>query len=147
MESILATGSDGQQLIPQLDPKVLTNQASYIVSRSQSTTTSPIPVAGPSGVRTIKWNIVDANFLDLSSLHFSFTVKLKWSDDKSKKLASLIFHLMVRTPEGPATGIALVVVVWDLETIYEAWLFRTFGSSCGISCCPSDPVARMDSML
>ena len=76
MESILATGSDGQQLIPQLDPKVYQNQASYIVSRTQTTTTSAIPVAGPSGVRTIKWNIVDANFLDLSSLHFSFTVNV-----------------------------------------------------------------------
>jgi hypothetical protein len=78
MESILATGSDGQQLIPQLDPKVLNNQASYIISRSQTTTTSPIPVAGPGpgGIRCIKWNIVDANFLDLSSLHFSFTVNV-----------------------------------------------------------------------
>jgi hypothetical protein len=77
MESILATGSDGAQLIPQLDPKVLQNQASYIVSRTQTTTTSAIPVASPSGVRTIKWNIVDANFLDLSTLCFGFTVNVE----------------------------------------------------------------------
>ena len=76
MESILATGSDGQQLIPELDPKVYQNQASYIVSRSQTTNTSAIPVAGPAGVRTIKWNIVDANFLDLSTFHFSFMVNV-----------------------------------------------------------------------
>ena len=76
MESILATGSDGQQLIPQLKPQALTNQASYIIARTQTTTTSPIPVASPTGVRTIKWNIVDSNFLDLSSLHFSFTVNV-----------------------------------------------------------------------
>ena len=77
MESILATGSDAQQLVPELDPRVYQNQASYIVSRTQTTTTSAIPVAGPSGVRTIKWNIVDANFLDLSSLHFAFTVNVQ----------------------------------------------------------------------
>ena len=76
MESILATGSDGQQLIPELDPKVYQNQASYCLSRNQTTTTSAIPVAGPSGVRTCKWNIVDANFLDLSTFHFSFTVNV-----------------------------------------------------------------------
>ena len=76
MESILATGSDGQQLIPELDPKVFQNQASYCISRTQTTTTSAIPVAGPSGVRTCKWNIVDANFLDLSTFHFSFTVNV-----------------------------------------------------------------------
>ena len=76
MESILATGSDGQQLIPELDPRVFQAQASYIVSRTQATNTSAIPVAGPAGVRTIKWNIADANFIDLSSLHFSFTVNV-----------------------------------------------------------------------
>ena len=72
----MATGSDSQQLIPELDPKVYQNQASYIVSRIQTTTTSAIPVPGPPGVRIIKWDIVDAKFLDLSSLHFSFTVNV-----------------------------------------------------------------------
>ena len=76
MESILATGSDGQQLIPELDVKVYQNQASYIVSRSQTTTSCPVPVVGPTAVRTAKFNIVDANFLDLSSLHFSWTVNV-----------------------------------------------------------------------
>ena len=76
MESILATGSDGQQLIPELDPKVYQNQSSYIISRNQTTISSAIPVASSNGVRTVKWSIVDANFLDLSSLHFSFTVNV-----------------------------------------------------------------------
>ena len=73
MESILATGEDGQ-LIPELDPKVYQNQASYVISRSQTTSHSAIPVASSNGVRTIKFNLVDGNFLDLSTLHFSFTV-------------------------------------------------------------------------
>ena len=76
MESILATGSDGQQLIPELAPQVYQNQASYIVSRNQTTTSCPVPVVGPSAVRTAKFNIVDANFLDLSTLHFSWSVNV-----------------------------------------------------------------------
>ena len=75
MESILATGSDGQ-LIPELDPKVYKNQASYVVSRTQTTSSSPIPVASSSGsgVRTVKFYVVDGNFIDLSTLTFSFTI-------------------------------------------------------------------------
>ena len=75
MESILASGQDGQ-LIPELDPKVYKNQASYVVSRTQTTSSCPIPVASSSGsgVRTVKFNVVDGNFIDLSTLTFSFTI-------------------------------------------------------------------------
>jgi hypothetical protein len=73
MESILAAGVD--QLIPELDPSVYQNQASFVVKREQTTTTCATPVVQPTGVRTAKFNIVDGNFLDLSSLHFSFVVR------------------------------------------------------------------------
>jgi hypothetical protein len=73
MESILSAGDD--QIIPELSPEVYTNQASYIVSRSQSRTTCPTPVISSNGVRTAKISIVDGNFLDLSSCWFSFIVR------------------------------------------------------------------------
>jgi hypothetical protein len=73
MESILSAGDD--QIIPELSPEVYQNQASYIVSRSQTRTTCPTPVLSSNGVRTAKLSIVDGNFLDLSSCWFSFIVR------------------------------------------------------------------------
>jgi hypothetical protein len=73
MESILSAGDD--QIIPELSPEVYTNQASYIVSRSQTRTTCPTPVLSSNGVRTAKISIVDGNFLDLSTCWFSFIVR------------------------------------------------------------------------
>jgi hypothetical protein len=73
MESILSAGDD--QIIPELSPEVYQNQASYIVSRSQTRTTCPTPVLSSNGVRTAKISIVDGNFLDLSTCWFSFIVR------------------------------------------------------------------------
>jgi hypothetical protein len=75
MESILSAGDD--QIIPELSPEVYQNQASYIVSRSQTRTTCPTPALSSNGVRTAKISIVDGNFLDLSSCWFSFIVRNK----------------------------------------------------------------------
>jgi hypothetical protein len=72
MESILASGTD--QRIPELDVSVYQDQASYVLSRTQSTTTCATPVVNPTGVRTAKVSIVDGNFLDLSTLSFSFKI-------------------------------------------------------------------------
>ena len=72
MESILASGTD--QRIPELDVSVYQNQSSFVLSRTQSTTTCPTPVLQPTGVRTAKLSIVDGNFLDLSTLSFSFKI-------------------------------------------------------------------------
>ena len=72
MESILASGTD--QRIPELDVSVYQNQSSFVLSRTQSTTTCPTPVLQPTGVRTAKISIVDGNFLDLSTLSFSFKI-------------------------------------------------------------------------
>ena len=73
MESIIASGNDSP--IPEIDPSVYQNQASYVVRREQTTTTCSTPVISPSAVRTAKITVVDGNFLDLSTLHFSFIVK------------------------------------------------------------------------
>jgi len=73
MESIIAAGSDAR--IPELDPNAFGNQASYVQSRTSSKITCPTPVLKPSGVRTARVSITDGNFLDLSSMYFSFTVK------------------------------------------------------------------------
>ena len=73
MESVIASGNDAP--IPEIDPSVFQNQASYVVRREQTTTTCATPVISPNAVRTAKLTIVDGNFLDLSTLHFSFIVK------------------------------------------------------------------------
>jgi hypothetical protein len=73
MESIIASGSDTP--IPEIDPNVFQNQASYVVRRDQTSHTCVTPVISPAAVRTGKLNISDSNFLDLSTLHFSFIVR------------------------------------------------------------------------
>ena len=73
MESVLASGNDSP--IPEIDPSVFQNQASYVVRRDQTTTTCSTPVIAPGAVRTAKLTVVDGNFLDLSTLHFSFIVR------------------------------------------------------------------------
>ena len=73
MEAIISSGTD--QRIPQLDVAVYQDQSSYILSRHQTQTTCSTPVLSPNAVRTAKFSIVDGNFLDLSTLSFSFTIK------------------------------------------------------------------------
>eukprot|EP00973_Karenia_brevis_P063747 8862281-Karenia_brevis.AAC.1 len=38
-----------------------------------TSTTCPTPAISPNSTRTAKFNIVDGNFLDLSTLHFTWT--------------------------------------------------------------------------
>ena len=73
MESFIAEGTD--QIIPELSPEAYQNQASYVVSRTQTRTSCPTPTLSPNSVRTAKISIVDGNFIDLSSCWFSFTVR------------------------------------------------------------------------
>ena len=86
MESIIASGND--QRIPELDVSIYQNQASYVISRNQTTNTCATPVISPTSVRTAKFSIVDGNFLDLSTLCFSFLI-----------------HNMSNTPLRPASAI------------------------------------------
>jgi hypothetical protein len=72
MESIIAAGSDAR--IPELDPNAFSNQASYVQSRTSSKIMCPTPVLKPNGIRTARVSITDGNFLDLSSMYFSFDV-------------------------------------------------------------------------
>ena len=73
MESVLAGGNDTR--IPELDVSVYQNQASYVIRREQTSTTCPSPAISAEGVRTAKFNVVDGNFLDLSTLHFSYSIR------------------------------------------------------------------------
>ena len=73
MESFIAEGTD--QIIPELSPEAYQNQASYVVSRTQTRTSCPTPTLSPNSVRTAKISIVDGNFIDLSSCWFSFTIR------------------------------------------------------------------------
>ena len=73
MESIIASGVDTP--IPEIDPNVFQNLASYVVRRDQKTTTCATPVIAPGAVRTAKLSVVDGNFWDLSTLHASFLVR------------------------------------------------------------------------
>ena len=72
MESIIASGND--QRIPELDIEVYNNQASYVISRTQTTNSCATPIISPGNIRTAKFNVVDGNFLDLSTLCFSFLI-------------------------------------------------------------------------
>ncbi len=73
MESLLASGTDAR--IPELDISAYENQSSYVIRREQTTTTCSTTEVAPGGVRTAKFSIVDGNFLDLSTLHFTFVVR------------------------------------------------------------------------
>ena len=73
MESVLAGGSD--QRIPELDVSVYQNQASYVIRREQTTTTCPSTAISAGSVRTAKFNVVDGNFLVLSTLHFTWSIR------------------------------------------------------------------------
>ena len=90
MESIIASGSD--QRITELDISVYQNQASYVIKREQTTNTCATPVINPNAVRTAKLSIVDGNFLDLSTLCFSFLIH---NTDAANALRPALF-----VPEG-----------------------------------------------
>ena len=93
MESIIAAGEDAQ--IPELDVSVYQNQASFVVKREQTTTTCATPVINPGSVRTAKLTVVDGNFLDLSTLHFSLLVR-NTSTTQSLQPLSAIPHCWFR---------------------------------------------------
>ena len=73
MESLLASGTVAR--IPELDISAYENQSSYVIKREQTTTTCATPQIAPGSVRTATFSIVDGNFLDLSTLHFTFVVR------------------------------------------------------------------------
>jgi len=74
MESIIASGSDF--LCGPLSYDVLNDQASYVTGRRNCQIFASVPEAGPSSVKSVKFNIADPNgFIDLSTLCFSWTVR------------------------------------------------------------------------
>jgi hypothetical protein len=97
MESLLAAGTD--QRIPELDIAAYENQASFVLRRDQTQTVCATPVLSPTGVRTAVLNLVDGNFLDLSTLFFSFVVRNNSTGEttgKPLRPASAIPHCWFR---------------------------------------------------
>ena len=74
MESLLAA-ADNDNLIPSLDYRISGPTADYIVDRQESTFFSSVVSASPASVKVVTWNVNSDQWIDLSSLHFSFTVK------------------------------------------------------------------------
>lgn len=90
MESIISSGTDAP--IPELDPQVYQNQASFVIRREQTSSTCATPVISPTGVRTAKLTVVDGNFLDLSTLTFSFLVRNNSGADVLRPLSAIPHH-------------------------------------------------------
>ena len=88
MESIVASGSDF--LVGPLSYEVMQDQASYVTTRRNSQIFASVPEAGPTSVKSVKWNIADPNgFIDLSTLCFSFTVQEKGGAAALQPLTSI----------------------------------------------------------
>jgi hypothetical protein len=95
MESLYAAGDD--QRIPELELAKYENQASYVIRRDQTQTLCATPELKSNSIRTATFNIVDGNFLDLSTLFFSFKVNNKDTvADHTLRPASAIPHCWFR---------------------------------------------------
>ena len=66
MESLLNQSQDS--LIHGLDFSISSNTAQYVEERSERNWLANAPLFSPTGVRTIRVNIADNSFVDLSSL-------------------------------------------------------------------------------
>ena len=78
MEScIAAANSEGQAevALPELNSKAFDQQASYVTRRDATQTVCPVPVLTPASVRVGKISVTDMNFIDLSSVYFSFQIR------------------------------------------------------------------------
>ena len=78
MESfIAAANSEGQAevALPELNLKAFDEQASYVTRRDATQTVCAVPVLTPESVRVGKISVTDMNFIDLSSISFSFQIR------------------------------------------------------------------------
>ena len=78
MESFIAAANSDMQAdvhIPELDLRAFDKQASYVIRRDQTSTICPVPVLNPRTTRTAKMTVTDANFIDVGSCFFTFTVR------------------------------------------------------------------------
>ena len=78
MESfIAAANSEGQAevALPELNLKAFDEQASYVTRRDATQTVCAVPVLTPESVRVGKISVTDQNFIDLSSISFSFQIR------------------------------------------------------------------------
>ena len=84
MESLLNQSQDS--LIHGLDFSISSNTAQYVEERSERNWLANAPLFSPAGVRTIRVNIADNSFEDLSSLVLVGILK---NDDAAKTLDPL----------------------------------------------------------
>ena len=78
MESfIAASNADGaaEVKIPEINFTAFDQQAPYVTRRDQTSTVCPVPVLKPTTTRTAKVTVTDANFIDLSTLYFTFRIR------------------------------------------------------------------------
>ena len=78
MESfIAASNADGaaEVKIPEINLTAFDQQAPYVTRRDQTSTVCPVPVLKPTTTRTAKMTVTDANFIDLSSLYFTWRIR------------------------------------------------------------------------
>ena len=78
MESfIAAANSEGQAevALPELNLKAFDEQASYVTRRDATQTVCAVPVLTPESVRVGNISVTDQNFIDLSSISFSFQIR------------------------------------------------------------------------
>jgi hypothetical protein len=123
MEAIIAAGND--QPIPELSVSSHQDQASYVISRVQTSTTCATPVLSPTSVRTAKISIVDGNFLDLSTLFFSFSV----------------FNSQVAPNDNSATPLQ------PLSAIPHGWFRRAVVKINGATCEDVSSMARVEEQV
>ncbi len=84
----MASGSDF--LVGPLSYDVLNDQASYVTGRRNSQIFASVPEAGPTSVKSVKFNVADPNgFLDLSTLCFSWTVEEKGGANALQPLTAI----------------------------------------------------------
>ena len=78
MESfIAASNADGaaEVKIPEINLTAFDQQAPYVTRRDQTSSVCPVPVLKPTTTRTAKVTVTDANFIDLSTLYFTFRIR------------------------------------------------------------------------
>ena len=78
MESFIAAANSDMQAevkIPEINLQAFDQQAPSVTRRDQTTTVCPVPVLKPSTTRTAKLTVTDLNFIDLSTLYFTFKIR------------------------------------------------------------------------
>ena len=144
MESIIASGSDF--LCGPLSYDVLNDQASYVTGRRHCQIFASVPEAGPSSVKSVKFNIADPNgFIDLSTLCFSWTVRetggvamMGWHSIKTWSTTQTVVAMssgeaeLYSLTKGAAQTLGLIAMAKDLGVTMDGTLHTDASAALGI---------------